>query len=541
MCSDNHTEVVTASTSFNSFNIMSVDAVGKVIHEMKNKSCSLDPMLTVLVKQCMGTLASILTKIVNTSFKSGVFPRICKTAIVKPLIKKCDLDRNILKNYRPVSNCSFLDKFLEKCAYLQINDYLSQHCLYGKYQSAYRKSHSTETALLRIQNDVLLALDKRKDVILVMLDLSAAFDTIDHSILLNRLQKRFGFDDVVLAWVKSFLCGRFQKVMVGSVVSEARELKYGVPQGSVLGPVLFSLYVTPLEDIIVESGCQTVIFADDTQLYITCESDASVITIESCVDKIRNWMCNNFLSLNESKTEVVCFSSRFKKSGACIKNVRIGDVAVETSSIVRNLGVMFDSHATMSGQISNICKSAAYSLWRLGKIRHLIDKKSTERLVHAFTTSRLDYCNSVLYGIQDYQLKKLQTIQNSAARLVSRVKKSDNHHVTNILQNLHWLPVGCRIQFKLLCIIFKCIHWESAPSYLKELLSPNVQGAYRLRRDNAISLKRTSFKTLKSYGDRAFAVSAPLLWNNLPQSIRTTDNYDTFKSRLKTHFFTLSY
>lgn len=536
-----HIEAVTAVSCFNKFYDMSINGVCKVIHEMKNKSCSLDPIPTAIVKQCMGLLAPVFTKIVNTSFNTGIFPDICKTAIVKPLIKKSDLDRNILKNYRPVSNCSLLDKFLEKCAYLQINDYLCKNSLYGKFQSAYRKSHSTETALLRIQSDVLLALDKRKDVILVMLDLSAAFDTIDHSLLLNRLQRRFGFGELALDWMKSFLCGRSQKVMVGSVVSEARELMYGVPQGSVLGPVLFSLYVTPLEDIIESHGCQTVIFADDTQLYITCESDASIVTIESCMVEIKSWMSNNFLSLNDSKSEVVCFSSRFKTSGPCINSILIGDIVVDTSSLVRNLGVMFDSNVTMSSQVSGICRSASFSLWRLGKIRHLLDNKSTERLIHAFITSRLDYCNSVLFGLPDYQLQKLQSIQNSAARLVSRVRRTDDHHITSILRSLHWLPVGLRIQYKLLCIVFKCIYWDCAPSYLKELISLNVQGRYSLRGHNSLTLKVPPVRTLKSYGDRAFLVSAPKLWNALPDNIRSVNLYETFKRRLKTYYFCLFY
>jgi hypothetical protein len=442
-----------------------------------------------------------------------------------------------LKNYRPVSNISFLDKLLEKSAFIQINNYLCQNELYGKYQSAYRRTHSTETALIRIQNDVLLALDKKSDVILILLDLSAAFDTIDHDILLDRLEKRFGFGGLILDWLRTFLCRRTQRVKVRSMVSEARELKFGVPQGSVLGPVLFSLYVTPLEEIITSHGCSTVIFADDTQLYITCESNDSVTRIESCVDEIRHWMRINFLSLNESKTEVVCFSSKFSKHEPYVRNVRIGDLSIDTSSVVRNLGVIFDVNATMSQHVSNMCKSATFSLWRLSRIRHLLNQSATERLIHAFITSQLDYCNSLLYGIQDYQLLKIQAIQNSAARLVTRVHKMDKHHITDILCTLHWLPVKLRVQFKLLCIVFKCIYFVTSPTYLKELLSIRQQGSYSLRSDTAVTLVRPTIRTLKSYGDRSFSISAPLLWNNLPHTIRSITDFDTFKSRLKTHLF----
>ena len=169
---------------------------------------------------------------------SGEFPKTCKSAIVRPLLKKCELDSNLLKNYRPVSNLSFLSKLIEKSVCCQLNSYLHQNNLYAKCQSAYREGWITETALLKVQNDVLRSLDKRDDVILTMLDLSAAFDTIDHDILLHRLRHRFGITGVALDWFGSYLKGRMQRVCIGSILSEALPLNYGVPQGSVLGPVL---------------------------------------------------------------------------------------------------------------------------------------------------------------------------------------------------------------------------------------------------------------------------------------------------------------
>ena len=451
------------------------------------------------------------------------------------------MDRNVLKNYRPVSNCSFLDKFLERCAYLQINDYLSQNSLYGKYQSAYRVAHSTETALLRIHNDIMLSLDKQKDVLLVMLDLSAAFDTIDHNVLLQRLRLRFGFGGAVLDWIRSFITGRSQQVVIGSMVSSKHTLKYGVPQGSLLGPMLFSLYVAPLEDVIAQHGCKTVIFADDTQLYISCESSDSVSIIEKCVDEIGKWMAVNFLSLNESKTELVCFESRFKRTISMYNHIHVGDSTIVKAHTVRNLGVMFDENATMACQVANICRSTSYSLWRIGKIRHLLDQKTAEALIHALISSKLDYCNSILYGIQGYQLRKLQSIQYSAACMLLQIRKREHLHMTPYLQQLHWLPVAFRIEFKIICIIFKCIYWTVAPFYLKEILEIRVCGRPNLRSSCAIMLKCHPQKTLKNYGDRAISVIGPKLWNDLPDNLRCIDNFNLFKTRLKTHMFLKCY
>ena len=195
------------------------------------------------MKDCIEELKPVLQRIVNASFQTGIFPEECKAAIVRPLIKKPGLDSNVLKNFRPVSNCSFLDKFLEKCAFARLHDHLSRYGLYGKFQSAYREGHSTETALLRVLNDAVLALDRQHDVVLVLLDLSAAFDTIDHDILLQRLRTRFGVGGQAINWIESFMKGRTQRVSIRSMVSKDHPLEFGVPQGSVLGPVLFSLYM----------------------------------------------------------------------------------------------------------------------------------------------------------------------------------------------------------------------------------------------------------------------------------------------------------
>jgi hypothetical protein len=200
-------------------------------------------MPTSFVKDCIDVLAPLFVQIVNCSFNEGVFPSDCKCALVRPVIKKPELDRNILKNYRPVSNCCFLDK-LEKCASIQLNNYFDENSLYGTFQSAYRSCHSTETALLRLHNDVMIALDQKHDVILILLDLSAAFDTIDHGILLHRLKAPFGIDGVVLKWIESFLCGRTQKVCIdGSMVSEAKLLSLASRKGPSSGRC-FSHYMS---------------------------------------------------------------------------------------------------------------------------------------------------------------------------------------------------------------------------------------------------------------------------------------------------------
>ena len=198
-----------------------------------------------------------------------------KSAIVKPLLKKSSLDPELFKNYRPVSNLSFISKLVEKAAAIRFREYLTSNKLNEVFQSAYKANHSTETALLRVKNDILTAVDHGKAVMLILLDLSAAFDTIDHDTLLNLMKNRLGISGSALDWVRSYLSYRTQVVSISEARSEVVCLIFGVPQGSVLGPMLFTLYILPIGDIARKNNVNFHGCADDTQLYVTFKSTNS--------------------------------------------------------------------------------------------------------------------------------------------------------------------------------------------------------------------------------------------------------------------------
>lgn len=504
---------------------------------MPLKSCELDPIPASLFSACLPQILPFLTEIVNSSLTTGIFPSALKTAIVRPLLKKQNLDPNNLKNYRPVSNLPFLSKLLEKIVLRQLNEHLSINDLLHPFQSAYRANHSTETALVQILNDLLLATDSGKISLLTLLDLSAAFDTIDHTTLLSRLQTTFGIHGTVHTWFKSYITGRFQSVLVADTRSDLVELTCGVPQGSVLGPVLFTLYTAPLANIIMQHNIKFHFYADDTQLYnsVAPENISALLSeTNDCYADIQNWMTANKLKLNGDKTEALLVGTQSKLSCLSVSSLQLGENSIPLSDTAKNLGVVFDNTLSMKKFIAQTCQSCYYQLRRISSIRKFLTIDATTKLVTSLILSRLDYCNSLLSGLPASSILRLQRIQNSAARLILKKKRTD--HVTPLLQALHWLPVSQRISFKLSLLSYKCLH-KSAPLYLCDQLHLYTPSR-SLRSSSDTHLFRIPRTKHTTTGSRSFSVAGPTIWNNLPLSVRQIPVTDTFKRHLKTHLFT---
>ena len=208
------------------------------------KTCALDLLPASVLTKCLQRLLPVITDIVNRSLDEALRPNSLKTALIIPLLKKTNLDTEDFKNFRPVTNLPFISKLIEKSVAVQLVQYIDDNNFDEKLQSAYKKLHSTETALLRIHDDILRTVDRGCTVVSLLLDLSAAFDTVDHGLLLPRLNTRFGIKGKVLAWFKSYPTDRSQFVSINGSNSSHSDLMFGVPQGSVLGPILYLLYVS---------------------------------------------------------------------------------------------------------------------------------------------------------------------------------------------------------------------------------------------------------------------------------------------------------
>jgi exonuclease III len=534
--------VVNKDIALNSFRCLTENEVQDLIQASAKKSCALDPMPTSLVIR-LTPLRPVITHIINSSLLTGHFPDKWKEALVKPLIKKKGLDA-LFTNLRPISNLQYISKLTERAVYDQTYHHMMTHELFPLLQSAYRKGHSTETALLRVQNDILMNMDRQQVTLLVLLDLSAAFDTVDHRILLHRMETSFGITGTVLEWFRSYLTNRSQRVVFGEGQSKSFQLPYGVPQGSCLGPLLFTVYSSKLFDIIKKYLPTVHAFADDTQLYLSFQpnsrtSEAEAIeAMELCIKALRVWMITDKMKLNDDKTEFMLLGTHQQLSKVCIEKLFVGDVTVTPVSVSRNLGVWFDSHMSYVTHINKTCKAAFFHLHNIRRIRKFLSNEAAQTLVHAYVMGKLDYCNSLLFGLPDKQIKKLQRVQNAAARLISYTPRFG--HITPVLRTLHWLPIRFRIEFKMLVIIFKSIHGLS-PVYISDLISTKLQSKYCLRSNNELLLAPKVTKTKKTLGDRAFTAAAPKLFNELPREIRTVTNLNHFKTLIKTFLFRKAY
>ena len=299
-----------------------------------------------------------------------------------------------MKNYRPVSNLSFLSKILEKVVASRLNSHINSSHTSNDYQSASKKFHTTETALLKIHNDILSSMDDGRVTALTLLDPSAAFDTIDHTILLSRLGNWFRVSGKALDWFKSYLTGRSRRIRLGNCLSSRSDLSFGVPQGSFLGPLLFTLYTTPLSSLISGHTIPHHLYADDSQLYVSFSlgnSAAALNGLQLCLASVQSWTSTSKLKLNPDKTEFLLIGNGWQRSKyLSMFPIDIFGVKSYPAKSACNLGVIFDKNFNFRSHISAICSSCIYHIRDLRRIRHHLDPDSAKLLANALVSRCLD-------------------------------------------------------------------------------------------------------------------------------------------------------
>ena len=399
------------------------DEVTKVIMSMASKSCEIDPVPTNLLKEILPQVIKPTTIIINTSLELGVFASQWKVAIVKPLLKKIGLEL-ITSNYQLVSNLSFLSKELERCMVSQFTAHCDVNNLLPGYQLAYRRNYSCKTALIKITNNCLWDMENEMVTAMVAIDLSAAFDTVDHAIFLDVLNKKFGVHSIALKWFNDYLSFRSCKVSLQGVHSKEHQLPFSVPQGSVAGPVLYNAYASTLQRV-VQSPIKLYGFADDHTIKDSfmpdniIDSESYVITtIESCITSIKHWMDGNRLKMLSAKTDFILIGSRQQLVKCKMTSILANDEIVQRSPIIKYLGALIDERLSFEQFINSKCRMAMWNLQKLKAIRNVLTDDACKTLISALVLLHLDYANVILIGLPEVDIKKMQIVQNMAAKLV---------------------------------------------------------------------------------------------------------------------------
>ena len=519
-----------SGTTLDFFTPATETEVANILKEHGIKTSAKDPIPSSVFKQIVDEAVPLLTHLINLSLSTGSMDGI-KSAIINPLLKKALLDIDEKKNYRPVSNLLFMSKLIERVVLNRLDHHMLVNNLFCKSQFGYKKYHSTETMMLGLVDDVLSGFDENLCTIIILLDLSAAFDTIDFYIMIQILHDEIGVRGVALDWFRSFLQGRTQQVKIDNAYSEVLDILFGTPQGSVLGPKLFSIYVRGQPKVFQRCQFNPAAFADDSngtkKFSLSFQFDVIHNDVPDCLAKVTTYMNVHFLKINPDKTEFMLLHPKHLREQVIIRGAIIDGTCIRFSNKVKNVGFWLDENLDLSCHINKTVSHCYKLLKDIGRARNVLSLRNTEMLVHSVVTNRLDAFNSLFINIDKASLYKMQKVQNAAARLVKKVPRRVS--VRECLSQLHWLPIESRIIFKILLINHKVIYGRCSAN-----LTVSYKG-HNCRPQDFLMLKTKVAHTL--YGKRTFGWAAPRLWNALPYNYRSVDNTESFKHIIKTYLF----
>ena len=393
---------------------ISNEEVLEIINQLENKSTGPQSIPIKLLKLIPDLILVPLCKIINLSFHSGVYPNALKICKVIPILKGGSTEE--LNNYRPISLLSIFDKIIEKLMHIRLYNFLQEHNILFENQFGFRKNNSTTYALLEITEKIKETIDNKKFGCGIFIDLRKAFDTVNHDILLTKLE-HYGIRDMALEWFKSYLSNRKQYVSINGESSELMDISCGVPQGSVLGPLLFLIYINDLPNI--SEVLKFYLFADDTNIYYEAESTKKLETvINKELKKLYTWLNVNRLSLNIEKTNFIVFHPYNKPIKELI-TLKIHKKAISEKDHIKYLGVMIDSTLTWKSHIDKVSKSISRALGLLYKIRPFVNNKILKMLYYSLIFSHLIYAIEVWGSADNTYLDRIFMLQKRTIRMLT--------------------------------------------------------------------------------------------------------------------------
>ena len=511
----------TADDSSFSFRNIDIFEMYKAFSLVTSNAVGLDSISIKFIKLLLPINEFYILHIFNHILTTSIFPTSWKIGKIIPIPKVSN--PKIINDYRPISILPAMSKVMEHIMSRQITSYLKSCFLLNDFQSAYRPGHSTSSAILTVIDDIRRKTDSGKLTVLVLLDFSKAFDSIDHLLLQNKLRSIFKFDTSSCHLISSYLTERLQITYIGNLKSDVIKINSGVPQGSVLGPLLFTMYINDLTNSI--NSCSYHLYADDLQIYLSCNiRDISycIATINRDIENINLWSKSNNLQLNAKKTQaIVLYSSIISHDN--FPRICVSDTAIPFSNYVKNLGVIISSDLSWDNHIKALCKTVNFSLSRLWLITKHANSDLKSKLVLSYIIPHILYASYVLYGMKEYNFKKIELLINSCIRYIYGLRKFD--HISKYKNSIFGCSLKDYYDFRN-CIFIYNILKSSEPNYisckLKRLTSV---------RANNIELPVNRTNILNS----SFFVRGISFWNMLPLEIKTSPSLKKFKTSYKNY------
>ena len=496
--------------------------VEEILRTLKtDKASGPDGLSNRILKELSHELSSPLCSLFNKSLSLGKFPSPYKDANVSPVHKKGDL--SLVSNYRPISLLNSVAKLFEKLVFKYLYNHLQDNNMLSSLQSGFIPGDSTVNQLAYLYHIFTEALDAGKEVRTVFCDISKAFDRVWHEGLIYKL-KAAGVSGDVLRWFQSYLSGRRQRVVLPGSLSEWVYIKAGVPQGSILGPLLFLLYIN---DIVKNIGSNIRLFADDTSLFIIVDNPTTAaLCLNSDLEKLSRWAAIWLVTFNPSKNESLLISRKINKPihpPLYMQNVQIQEVSSH-----KHLGLYFSNDCSWHQHIDYIKQKAWFRIHIMRKLKFKLDRKSLETIYLTFIRPLLEYGDVIWDNCTQYEKNELDKIQNEAARITTSTTKLVS--LDNLYKEVGWQTLHRRRQDHKITLFYKMFN-QLTPVYLSSLIPQQVNAIshHNLRNSNDIHTIRSNTSLIHN----SFLPSTLRQWNSLPVEVRQLNTLSSFKTFLK--------